>query len=193
MDYIKAIFQFLFLLISDITLDLIGLFMVAIAIPFRVDGVSVGDGRKIVNLPKWAWLWGNDFDGLLGDKLGEWVDEVPFGWNINSYAAMYWWAAIRNPANNTRMLSLYSAPITGSTFTYKGDYTVNDKDGQGGWQFVKLVSLAGKAYYGFYLVKQWTTTHASVIRFGFKISPDQAGTVDLPKGETSRINPWKEL
>jgi hypothetical protein len=193
MDYIKAVFQFVFLFFSDVFFDLLGLVMVAIALPFRVESVSVDDGRKIINLPKWAWLWGNDFDGVQGDKRGWWAANTPFGWDVNGYMAMYWWTAIRNPANNMRMLKLYQAPITGSTITYKGDYNVADKPGQGGWQFVKLVSLEGRSYYGFYFVKQWSQTHASVMRFGFKISPDQQGTVDLPKGETTRINPWKAI
>ena len=65
----KAICQWVFLLACNIVTDLIGLFVVAIAIPFRVDDVSKSDGRPIVNLPRWAWLFGNDYDGLQGLSL----------------------------------------------------------------------------------------------------------------------------
>src|SRR5271154_1660441 len=72
MDYIKAILQWTFLLLANIVTDLLGLVVVLVAIPFRVDGVSLGDGRPIKNLPKWAWMFGNDYDGLLGDSRLWW-------------------------------------------------------------------------------------------------------------------------
>jgi len=193
MNYFKAALQWTFCLAANIVLDSLGLVIVAIALPFRKDDISVSDGRKIVNLPKWAWLWGNDFDGVLGDKRGWWAANTPFGWDVNSYMAMYWWTAIRNPANNMRRVSLFSAPIVGSIIRFKGQYEVSDKPGMGGWQFVKLNSAKGRNYYGFYLVKQWSETRAFVIRLGFKVLPRHAGTNEQPKGMTTRINPWKKI
>jgi hypothetical protein len=192
MDYIKAVFQFLFLFFSNIVLVLLGFLVVAIAIPFRVKGHSVSDGREIVNLPKWAWLWGNDFDGLLGDKRGWWAANTPFGVAVDSYIAMYTWTALRNPANNKRLLSWYQTPVVGSVITYKGDYTVEDKPGMGGWQFVKTVH-DGTASYGFYLVHEWSLTRAFVIRFGYKVKPSHAGSEELAKGFTTKVNLYKAI
>lgn len=197
-DYVKAGMQTAFCLAANIIFDGLGLIVVAIALPFRTFGNSVSDGRKIINLPSWAWLWGNDFDGVLGDKRGWWEAHTPFGWPVTSFMAMYWWLAIRNPANNMRRVSLFSAPIVGSTITYIGDRNVADRPGEGGWQFVKLVShntlhKKGRCYYGFYSVWQYSETRAFVIRMGFKIKPDHQGTAELAKGMTTRINPWKSI
>jgi hypothetical protein len=171
---------------------LLGLFIVALAIPFRVDGVSVSDGRPILNLPKWAYPWGNDYDGLLGDKRLWWAANAPWGIDYKSFLGMYLWTAIRNPANNMRMFPLWSAPITGSMITYKGDYTVEDKPGMDGWQFV-TVENKGKKWYGLYFVRPWNNTHAFVVRVGFKVKPSHQWTVDSPKGMVFKVSFWKEL
>src|SRR5690554_1981626 len=83
-DILKATKQWLFLLFFRLLGIISGLVIVAIAIPFRKEGVSLSDGRKIVNLPKWAWLWGNDFDGLLGDKRGWWEEKDRKSTRLNS-------------------------------------------------------------------------------------------------------------
>ena len=192
MNILAAILQWTFLLLSNIVLDFLGLFIVALAIPFRKEGVSLSDGRPIVNLPKVVWLWGNDYDGLLGDKRGWWDENTPFGVSPTSYLAMWWWAALRNPVNNMRFVSLWSAPIRGSVITYKGDYIVEDKPGMAGWQFVQA-EKDGKKWYGFYLVKQWNETRAFVIRIGFKLKPLHQGSDEDPKGMTTKINLWKAI
>ncbi|MCS4310266.1 hypothetical protein M2397_000541 [Pseudomonas sp. BIGb0381] len=188
----KAIFQWVFLLACNIVTDLIGLFIVAIAIPFRVDDFSKSDGRPIVNLPRWAWLFGNDYDGLQGDRRGWWAENTPFGWKVDSFMAMWWWAAVRNPVNNMRFVKLWQAPIKGSTVTHIGDYTVRDHPGEAGWQFVTTEN-GGKHWYGFYLVHQWSDTRAFVIRLGFKVQPDDAGTDGEPVGMTTKINFYKAI
>ena len=192
MDYVKAAIQFLSLFVANVVLDVIGLVVVAIALPFRVKGYSGSDGREISNLPKWAWLFGNDYDGLLGDRRGWWAENTPFGWPVDSFMAMWWWAAVRNPVNNMRFVKLWQAPVKGSTITYVGDYTVRDHPGEAGWQFVTTEN-GGKHWYGFYLVHQWSDTRAFVIRLGFKVQPDDAGTDGEPLGMTTKINLYKEI
>ena len=191
MDYIKATLQWLFLLASNIMLNILGLVVVAIAIPFRVDGVSLSDGRKISNLPKWAWLFGNDYDGLLGDKRMWWAANTPFGLPADHFISMYTWAALRNPVNNKRLTPLFSCPVEGSTITYKGDEHVRDHPGEGGWQFVTTENN-GKKWYGFYLVHEWSATRAFVIRFGFKTEPKDAGSTER-QGMTTKINFYKSI
>ena len=66
-NYAAAAVTWLLLLVARVVMIVLGLAVVAVAIPFAVPGVSVSDGRPIVNLPRWAWPWGNDFDGLDGD------------------------------------------------------------------------------------------------------------------------------
>lgn len=197
LDYFKAIWQWSWLLAFDIFFNVLGLFMVAIGIPFARWDVSVSDGRAILNLPRWLHIWGNDFDGLLGDKRGWWAANTPFHVDVNSFLAKWWWAAIRNPSNNMRRYSMFSAPIRGSKFAYVGDYEVEDDVEGGGMQFVKATSKAGKNYYGFYWVKEWHNSgdvkRCLMIRIGFKVFPRHAGTDEEPKGLTYRLNPWKKL
>jgi hypothetical protein len=207
---LRAVLQWTFLLLSNVVLDLSGLLTVALALPFRTGGESVSDDRSIIVLPRWAWIWSNDHDGLLGDKRGWWNlncdSKVLWGLlpllrrlgigipllTAKSVLSMWWWAAIRNPANNMRRVGLWQAPVTGSTITYIGDRHVRDRAGEGGWQFV-LTQNNGHWYYGFYLVHEWSKTKALVVRLGFKVEPDMAGTTDEPKGMTTRIIPTKSL
>lgn len=189
----KAAAQWLWLLLSRIICIILGYVIVAIAIPFRKDGVSKSDGRYISNLPKWAWLWGNDNDGLLGDKRLWWSENTPFGLPVDHFVSMYWWTAIRNPANNMRQLDIFSAPVTGSRITYLGDYTVNDNGKDFGKQLV-IIKNNGKTWYGYYLVKKLSESRAFVIRLGFKVKPSHNGLVDEPrKGMVFKINFFKKL
>lgn len=187
----KAICQWVFLLACNIVTDLVGLFVVAIAIPFKVDDISKGDGRKIVNLPRWAWLFGNDYDGLLGDKRGWWAENTPFGWPVDHFVSMYTWAALRNPVNNMRLTNLFSAPVQGSTITFKGKEHIRDDKDSAGWQFVTTEN-SGKKWFGFYLVYLWSDTRAFVIRLGFKAEPKDAGSTER-QGMTTKVNPWKAI
>lgn len=187
----KAVCQWVFLLACNIVTDLVGLFVVAIAIPFKVDDISKSDGRKIVNLPRWAWLFGNDYDGLLGDKRGWWAENTPFGWPVDHFVSMYTWAALRNPVNNMRLTNLFSAPVQGSTITFKGKEHVRDDKDSAGWQFVTTEN-SGKKWFGFYLVYLWSDTRAFVIRLGFKVEPKDAGSTER-QGMTTKVNPWKAI
>lgn len=189
---LSALVQWAGLLLARLACILLGLVVVALAIPFRGPDYSESDGRAIANLPGWAWLWGNDYDGLLGDKRGWWAANTPFGVAVDSFLAMWVWAALRNPANNMRFLSAFSAPIIGSIIAWHGDYVVEDKPGLGGWQFV-IVENAGKRWFGFYLVHEWSATRALVVRIGFKVKPDHQGKDEPAKGMTFKINPFKAI
>lgn len=191
LDALRAALQFAFLLACNLVLDLLGLVVVAIAIPFRKPELSVSDGRPIVNLPRWAWIWGNDYDGLLGDKRGWWAANTPFGVPVDSFLAMWWWAAVRNPSNNTRRVSLFSCPVSECQVSYVGAPYVRDKIGSEGWQFV-ICKRGWRRWYCFYWVHPWNESNALVIRLGFKVNPtDYAGDVDV--GEVVKINPYKDI
>lgn len=191
MNYVNAAIQFLWLFICNVVLDIIGLFVVAVAIPFRVDGKSLSDGRPIKNLPNCVWLFGNDYDGLLGDKRGWWDANTPFGLPADHYIPMYTWAALRNPVNNMRLTNMFSCPVEGSTITYKGKEHVRDHPNEGGWQFVTTENN-GKRWYGFYWVHQWSETRALVVRLGFKTEPSDAGSTER-QGMTTKINLFKSI
>jgi len=191
LSFPRALAQWVFLFVCNVVL-LLGLVVVAVAIPFRVSGVSVSDGRSIVNLPRWVWLWGNDFDGLLGDKHGTWAASTPFGLPADSFIAMYTWAALRNPINNMRGLSLFACPVADCTISGYGQGYVRDKPGLGGWQFV-IAKRGLRRWYGFYWVHQWSETRALIVRLGYKIAVSDAGQVEPPIGMTTKINLYKDI
>lgn len=186
----KVLMQWAFLFVSNLVLVLAGLLVVPLALPFAGPGVSVSDGRAILNLPMWAYIWGNDFDGAWGDKHGNW--KGVFGFDKYHFVSMFWWLAIRNPANNMRRIGLWQCPVEGSSCSVIGKSAVRDAPGEGGWQFVTFTN-AGKDYYGFYLVHEWNAERAFVVRLGFKIQPSQIGSGDQPKGFTFKVNPWKNI
>lgn len=205
--------QWLVLLLARVAAIALGFPVVALAAFSPVLGWSLSDGRTIVNLRRWAWLWGNDFDGLDGDKRNWWADNcdalVLFGLfpvlrrlglsgpsvPVTGWLARWWWAAVRNPANNMRLLSMFSCPVSECSIAYLGQPVVEDSPGLGGWQFVSARRPGGlNRWYGFYLVKQLTATRAFVVRLGFKIKPEHAGATGEPaKGLTFKLNPWKSI
>lgn len=207
-----ALVQWTVLVVARVAAIAAGFPVVALAAFFPVAAVSVSDGRPIVNLRRWAWLWGNDFDGLDGDKRNWWADNcdalVLFGLlpllrrlglplpalPVTSWLARFWWAAVRNPANNMRQLALFSCPVSECLIGCLGQVLVEDKPGRGGWQFV-VAKRPGRLnlWCGFYLVRQLTDTRAFVIRLGFKIRPEHAGSSEPAKGLTFKLNPWKEI
>lgn len=211
MDYIKALIQWCWLIAANIVLDLIGILLMPFLLPFLKRAYSLSDLRPIYTVKGFFRIFGNDFDGSLGDRR-KWWDEncdqdsyfglipllrkvFPSLPRLRAYhcLAQYWWMAWRNPVNNMRLYSAWQAPIAGSKITYKGQYLVEDKVGKTGWQFVTTESSKGKKYYGLYIVKPITKTHAFVIRLGFKVKPEHQGSDEAPKGMTTKISFWKEL
>lgn len=207
-----ASLQWLALLVVRVVLILVGLPIVAIAIPFARRRLSISDGRPILNLPRWAWLVANDYDGLLGDKRLWWRDNcdalVLFGLRpllrrlgvaldplpVDSWLACFWWAAIRNPVNNLRLVTGFNCPVSECVIRFLGDAVVEDKPSYSGWQFVAARHAGGRSrWYGFYLVHQWNQTRAFVLRLGYKIKPEHEGSDEPGKGMTFKVNPFKAI
>jgi hypothetical protein len=210
--FVFAAVQWFGLMITRLGLIVLGLPVVALATFFPVAGVSVSDGRAIVNLPRWAWLFGNDYDGLDGDKRNWWADncdaQVLFGLlpllrrigipvtplGVTSWLARWWWAAVRNPVNNMRLLSVFSCPVNDCLIEHLGDDVVEDSRGLGGWQFVVAQRPYGLyRWFGLYCVWQLSETRAFVLRLGFKIKPEHADAGEPAKGMTFKLNPWKQI
>lgn len=177
-----------------------GLFVVWMALPFRYTDESgtrdhAWDGWRLVRLPWWAWPWDNLRDGARGDTAGRyWLRDAP-KWLTGRNWKMWWWLAIRNPANNfsrfTRGLGCNVAEAT--VYLLAGQQYVADDPGSEGWQFVMADGPIFN-YWGFYYVSRWQVFGKSlVIRLGHKIEPrhNTADWRDDPdkawKGVTFRI------
>lgn len=216
-DYLYAPIQWAFILAWNVVSTIVGIPVVFLVVWLNLDvtDVSKSDGREILNMPRWLWIFGNDYDGLTGDKRGWWHDncdaQVFFGLFpflrkyfpsikvLNPYdrVCMWWWAAIRNPVNNDRFTPVLQAVVDanqGSRITYIGAFHVRDHAGEAGWQFVRTVSKRPWVrWYGLYWVHQWSETHAWVVRLGFKVDPAQDGLNDPPEGATFKITPYKAI
>ena len=206
MNYINAAIQSLGLLAVKLATAIVGLLVVAVALPFRTGETKQLHSSHnysyewgVVTLPKWAWLWSNDSDGSLGDSRGWWAANTIFGLNHQSFFAQWWWLCIRNPANNLRYTKLMSCDVSKAEITCEGASFVRDKPDGAGSQFV-TAEVGGRKYYGLYVVHQWSDTRAFVLRIGFKVEPRHAATnwdKESPhkrhKGFTFRISPYNEI
>lgn len=192
----KPAIQFMLCALIQLPVMLLGLPLVAIGIPFRRDAVNE-EGRPIVRLPRWLLPWDNAVDGLLGDKRGYYADYTK-GWN--PYFAMWWWAAIRNPANYFKRFILACDVSRCRTYLLKGQAYVRDDLNSMGWQLLEAVGN-GRSYYHFYLVRRWfNTKRAIVIQLGFKFGlgdehEDYTGERSYKrfKGFTFEVAPIKKI
>lgn len=113
---------------------------------------------------------------------------------------MFWWLALRNPANNMRFSPLLGCPVTECDYRYWGDENVEDRPGQGGRRFLLAThKQTGRRYYGFYGVWELSATRAVVVQIGFKGEPkdwteDYAGDPSRQwAGMTFEINLFKDI
>lgn len=202
---IPAVVQWLALLPLRVVMILLGLVVVPLALPWRRRQrctrrpFTQAEGSwELVTLPRWAWLWSNDRDGALGDKRGWWHKNAPLGLGADHWFSMFWWLAIRNPANNMRFTRLFGCPVTQTRCVYWGQREVEDDPGRGGWRFT-WARGGGWSWFGFYWVREWSATRALVVQLGFKGEPedwDEDYADDLSrqwKGFTFEINPVKNI
>lgn len=201
------LFKTLLLLFVKIVCVLLGFIIVAVALPFRKESkikypmTQYAGEWWHVGLPEWAWIWSNDRDGLLGDRRGWWKTHTPLGQHYTSFFSMYWWAAIRNPANNLRYTSLMGCNVEDCDYVLHGDKIVEDDVGLGGKQLVIATDRnTGKQYAGLYVVYEYPfwKKHALIIQLGFKIKPSSFEDIELGhpaniKGFTWEINPFKNI
>lgn len=199
----EAILGWIIAIIIRLPLFILGLVLVPIGLLFKVE-----DSAKAkrftehntdrywwhVGLPKWLWLWSNDRDGARGDKRGWWDANTTVGENADSFAAMFWWLAIRNPVNNMRFHPWFAADLfEADVELLAGQYHVDDDDdGSGlGWQFCRFDNGDVKLYSFYYLsqpMPEWLVKiipslkeHVFQIRIGHKIKPRYND--DFPTGK----------
>lgn len=142
---------------------------------------------------KWLNLWNNYEDGTLGEPSGKTSARCK-GAERTKWNQFLW--ICRNPFNTgKRTSSFFACFINDCVVTFWGDYNLSDKEGSlaTGWHLVKAVhKKTGKVYYGFRLVKQWSSGKVFQVKAGFKIKPGHADEVqdvdDLDKAFTFNIH-----
>ncbi len=207
-DYLIWFFRdvlFLSLVVKGVGF-LLGIFVVAIALPWRVKrdpadtkfGIQY-PGWEFIGLPQWARAFDNTEVGAMGDYT--WPENYPsflskLKISLSHPIAMYVWLAWRNPANNLQRW--FGQKVTPNIkIEYTGDIVVDSSEEiqTEGYHFVKCTS-GDKTTYSFYLVKRYGKSNKCLrIRAGYKIKPD----IDVDKkmklddriGFTLVIAPYK--
>ena len=203
MNVITAVLMWTLLILIRIPMILLGLVVVAVALPFakvhpdptdplRVAKLKWSDWQ-LVRLPVWAWPWDNMRDGAMGDTRGRyWYAQAP-GFLITPYLKQYWWLAVRNPCNNfSRFMRPNTVDVRKLVITYIGDDKVV-RTNKTSWNFVKGTGTFW-TYFLFELMTPAFGNRHLQIKVGHKISPKYQGedyTTDeqgYQKGFTARIN-----
>lgn len=153
-----------------------------------------------IRLPKWALLWDNAFDGILGDKRGWWWNYCVENYELpgNDKYSMWKWTAFRNPCN------YYSRVVCGIDVSKVKIEEVSksgvvETEPYKGWFLLKATAEDGKVYPRFYYEKALYKTYGINIDIGWKIKLSHVGTPtdaeekDRIKGIAFYFSPWKEL
>lgn len=156
-----------FLALIKIAASLLGLVVVAVALPFAKEDTppqlpntvsrTTSPDWHYVRLPLWAnWIWGNDKYGAEGNWF----------WEGKTFWGRYVWLALRNPANNLQRYSWFRFDTEPGKVKYHGSLTVNDVAGLAGQQLVWQDWRAG-----FYWIHPWSSSRCLRVRLGYKIDP----------------------
>ena len=189
----------------------LGLVMVAIGIPFRVEYLETAaqftDARfahlgnwMLTRMPRWARWWDNAYDGLLSDKRGWYADWcIEHGIGYPSFWSMWIWAAIRNPANYWSR-NITGCDVTSSTVDVLYGPAVVDESNPGLHMLI-CTDAQGRKYplVEFYYPWPFKPTYGAYGRFGWKIklaharTPPGSREQDCVKGSVYRASLWKDL
>lgn len=199
----------LLMYIWEMPVKLLGLVAVAIALPFRVENISTSvpftqypnlGNWMMVNLPSWARPWDNPRDGMMGDKRGWFANWcIGRGWSYPSWLAMWWWAAVRNPANYYGRVTM-AIDITDAALRKLAGTSVWANEDELGWHYItaerdgKLLGCLFQAAIRY----PFSTRYGFYCRFGYKLELDEPQTVandlyDRLRSPAWKVSFWKDL
>ena len=128
-------------LVAWLIMIVLGFFVVAIALPFSHKiGEKNEYGWQMERLPKWAWFWSNDYDGVQGQKNGKNYTSSA----LDSFWGRHNWTAIRNPANNFSRYTIGVDFNAVELIEWIGT-NPNIDDGIVGWSYLRF-HVKGKRY-----------------------------------------------
>jgi len=116
--------------------------------------------------PRWAWLWGNQEDGVLGDTL--WRRK----WALRPRLGALLWSANRNPTNNFRFVPLFNPKPVPDRIRFWGNHIDPSRREQGLHAGVIRWAFTWQGVYsGFVWRCQLTSTRHFQVRLGWKFLP----------------------
>ena len=211
-EWLKASWQWLSVLLVYVPLVLLGLIVVPLSIltsrkqlnyvgesdeehseRYKAEGSSGFWEYYASNVPFLRWF-SNLEDGDLGEPSGKY--SASRDGDERSFASRYNWLALRNPVNMLKRTNpFFHCIVDDCTIEYWGNHDVDDKGFNWGWHFVKATDIeTGKSYYGYRSTKKLDEKHCRQWRLGFKVKPHHAKEVqdndDKDKALTFRVQ-WK--
>lgn len=137
--------------------------------------------------PGWAWLWGNEEDGVDGLRDNDYANGP---WRERTKSWPRWlrviaWSAFRNPVGNLRFVHPFGFYIDPKRVTWSGVYAPdNTPSNGGGWAFTTC-----GIYSGLWLIKG-----KYQLRVGWKLKPEDANGLRQDdyrrKGCGFAFQPW---
>jgi hypothetical protein len=196
--------------ITYVPLLILGLFVVAAALLYPDDSkreatYKTRDGHEwwFRNLSwKWAWWWGNDVDGFLGDDDFRWASrDIPFGLKNTSFLGQWWWGAIRNMLGNYKRFVI-ACDVRECTYELLvGQEYVRDDPENTGFQLLRATRRRdGKEYYRIYWVWKWPgLARAFIVEIGHEFTGKHfkenyvGREYKAFKGHSYIIHPFKKI
>lgn len=116
--------------------------------------------------PRWAWLWGNEENGITG----------PDWWHTQNAGKPEWriafvWSAWRNPVNNLRFVPLLNPVIVPDRIRFRGNADDPARKSAIGRKRVEWSFTWQGIYAGLVVRWQITATHHAQFRAGWKFIP----------------------
>lgn len=183
-----------------------GWFVLPVMIPFRKTDESTRKpytqypelGEYVFsNVPGW---WGNPFDGLIGDKRGEFAKWcADRGIKPGGFLAMLIWSALRNPCNYWSRLVVGIDMSFATVVKIFGDAVMVEKEGVYCVQFLCATDANGKEFCRLFICLPWLfrPDKAFMLDIGWKVKLTHNGTTDQSepsaryKGHVCTVSPWK--
>ena len=209
-DYLYAAITWIGMFLAQLALVLIGPVVVAVGLMFRKTDPSTEKHFTTFNtdrvwvyedLPNWLKWYQNIEDGLRGDHRG-WWDANSFGKDSSKLFNMFWWSAIRNPANYFKRFVIGCDIRQYSFVKLAGKDHVRDDFASTGFQIIKAVPKTEKVkvprFMLYYVKRYGNSNRALVIQLGNKIKLEHNTAVeqdeyDYFKGFTFEVNPFKDI
>jgi len=155
-------------------LIILGFLAIPIAYPFRTDN----------HLPKWAWIWDNDQDGIYGPHW--------FHKGNENFRSCWLWSAVRNPVNNMRFaIGLNREDGFDDSYMFGDEGIPTPKKARifkrATWHLT-LIRVGWLWHMSFWYIKPLSNLKHFRIRIGWKCTPDWVHDINISKPETLKYS-----
>lgn len=133
------------------------------------------------HLPKWCWMWDNDWDTINGDAYGWMALTMAAGVDQRSYIARLNWLCVRNgTANFSRYtLGFQITPLT--AYKHIGDWIDDNTGDHSGSLYVEATHPDGRTRFCYASLTQWGSSRRCIRTYlGWKMMGSTDGKTFTP-------------